>query len=363
MSSPVMTAHERRAEIVRHANSIGIDEAYISRGVDAEVADALQSALRTLAALGAMPVPVTMPQVNAVVSDWAAHCGVEAAVANSATFPARRSEYGPVLAALLDGGLGLSGTDYQRILLARAELTGRMHALMQGVDLLLTPVIPFAVPSLAQLVELRTQPCYRLELMQYTAPFNMSGHPTITLPAGFTREPSVRRAARWRIPARGTARARRACLPECDGLACAAAARRLSGPDPLQTRIQTFADTEPPLHRNIRLIRSRAVRRVGGEQLQFVRQAEVPPGRHVVPPMGPSRAGWRGDLPGGPRLRDDASLGVTAAEPHRLLFAMLEEAIGILGFVLDRRLQRSDPGLRRARAMISRRRKLLQPLC
>ena len=63
-----------------------------------------------------------------------------------------------------------------------------MHALMQDVDLLLTPVIPFTVPSVSQLAELRTQPGYRLELMRYTAPFNMSGHPTITLPAGFTRE-------------------------------------------------------------------------------------------------------------------------------------------------------------------------------
>jgi amidase len=167
---------------------IGIDEADISRGVAPEVTDVLQEALRTLAALGAVPVPVTMPQVDTVVSRCIAHCSVEAAVAHSATFPSRRSEYGPVLAALLDSGLALSGTDYQRILLARAEFTGRMHALMQGVDMLLTPVMPFTVPSLAQLAELRTQPSFQLELLRYTAPFDMSGHPTITLPAGFTHE-------------------------------------------------------------------------------------------------------------------------------------------------------------------------------
>jgi hemoglobin len=34
MSSPVITAHERRAEIQRRANAIGIDEAYISLLVD-----------------------------------------------------------------------------------------------------------------------------------------------------------------------------------------------------------------------------------------------------------------------------------------------------------------------------------------
>jgi amidase len=62
-----------------------------------------------------------------------------------------------------------------------------MHKLMQGVDLLLTPVIPFSVPSLAQLAELRMQPGYRSQLLRYTAPFDKSGHPTITLPAGLAK--------------------------------------------------------------------------------------------------------------------------------------------------------------------------------
>ena len=107
---------------------------------------------------------------------------------HSATFPARRGEYGPTLAALLDAGLALHGTDYQRLLLERADFTGRLNALMQGIDLLLTPVIPFATPSLAVLAELRAQPGYRLQLQRYTVPFDMSGHPTITLPAGMASD-------------------------------------------------------------------------------------------------------------------------------------------------------------------------------
>ncbi len=59
---------------------------------------------------------------------------------------------------------------------------------MQGIDLLVTPVIPFGVPSLEQLAELRTRPGYRLLLSRYTAPFDMSGHPTITLPAGVAHD-------------------------------------------------------------------------------------------------------------------------------------------------------------------------------
>ncbi len=167
---------------------IGIDESYVARDVAPEVAEALQAALRCLVALGATPVSVRMPAVDAVVSGWVPHCAVEAAVAHSATFPARRGEYGPVLADLLDAGLALHGTDYQRLLLERADFTGRLNALMRGIDLLLTPVMPFATPSLAQLAELRAQPGYRLRLQRFTVPFDMSGHPTITLPAGFTRE-------------------------------------------------------------------------------------------------------------------------------------------------------------------------------
>ena len=168
---------------------IGIDDAYVSRDVGAAVTDAFQAALRTLVALGATPVAITLPPVEAMVSAWVPHCGIEAALAHADTFPARRSEYGPMLAQLLDTGLALSGVDYQRMLLARADFTGRMNALMQTIDLLLTPVIPFNVPSLSQLAELRAQPGYRGQLQRFTVPFDMSGQPTLTLPAGFTDEP------------------------------------------------------------------------------------------------------------------------------------------------------------------------------
>lgn len=167
---------------------IGLDEAYATHDVEAPVADALQAMVRTLQGLGARIVPVTMPAVAPTVADWVPLCGLEAAVAHADTFPARRAEYGPVLADLLDTGLALQGTDVQRMLLRRAEFTGRFNALMAGIDLLLMPAIPFAAPSLARVAELRTQPGYRLRLARYTAPFDLSGHPTLTLPSGFTAE-------------------------------------------------------------------------------------------------------------------------------------------------------------------------------
>jgi Asp-tRNA(Asn)/Glu-tRNA(Gln) amidotransferase A subunit family amidase len=80
---------------------IGIDEAYALDDVEPEVAAAVRAARDTFSRLGAQIVSVTMPPVDELVESWVPHCAVEAAVAHSVTFPARRAEYGPMLAALL----------------------------------------------------------------------------------------------------------------------------------------------------------------------------------------------------------------------------------------------------------------------
>ena len=98
------------------------------------------------AAPGASVQEVRFPDATQAVEDWPALCAVETAVAHGATFPARREAYGPGLAGLIDLGLGLSATDYQRLLLRRADFTGRVRALFAQVDLLLVPATAFAAP-------------------------------------------------------------------------------------------------------------------------------------------------------------------------------------------------------------------------
>lgn len=66
------------------------------------------------------------------------------------------------------------------------ELRGRFPRLFQTIDLLLTPVHPFAPLSLAAIRTLGEQPELILKLQRYTAPFNFTGSPTITMPGGFS---------------------------------------------------------------------------------------------------------------------------------------------------------------------------------
>jgi amidase len=165
---------------------IGVDPAWNGDDVDATTQAVLSDAIEVFRTLGAEIVNVRFPDVTQAIADWAANCAVEAAVAHAATYPLRKDEYGPVLASVVEAGRALSGLDYQRILLRRLDLRGRLAALLSTIDLLLTPVHPFAPPTLVMIRTLGEQPELIAKLQRYTCPFDMTGHPTITLPGGFS---------------------------------------------------------------------------------------------------------------------------------------------------------------------------------
>jgi amidase len=165
---------------------IGVDPAWNGDDVDVTTQAVLSEAIEAFRALRAEIVDVRFPDVTQAVADWAPNCAVEAAVAHEATYPSRQDDYGPVLASVIEAGRDLAGLDYQKILLRRLELRGRVAALFGTIDLLLTPVHPFTPPTLAMIRTLGEQPELIAKLQRYTCPFDMTGHPTITLPGGFT---------------------------------------------------------------------------------------------------------------------------------------------------------------------------------
>jgi amidase len=165
---------------------IGLDATWNSDGVDVATQQVLGEAIAAFRALGADIVDVKFPDVRQTVADWVPNCAVEAAVAHEATYPARKDEYGPVLASVIEAGRALSGPAYQKILLRRLELRGRIASLFETIDLLIIPVHPFPPLTLAAIRTLGEQPDLIAKLQEYTCPFDMTGHPTITLPGGFS---------------------------------------------------------------------------------------------------------------------------------------------------------------------------------
>src|SRR5262249_8732666 len=89
---------------------LGIDAAFLSEDTDPQIMTALEAACAALVARGARLVGVTMPSPDRMLEGWVSLCAVEAAVAHRATWPARAADYGPELGALIEQGLGISGT-------------------------------------------------------------------------------------------------------------------------------------------------------------------------------------------------------------------------------------------------------------
>jgi len=165
---------------------IGFDEHYALENVETEVRRAVEATLATVRALGAEIVSLRFPAVDAMTADWGLHCAVETAVAHAETFPTERHRYGPGLAGLIDAGRSLCALDYQKILLRRRDFAGRVLAALAPVDAMLIPAQPFAAPTVARMATLGRVPAELAALIRYTAPFDMSGNPTLTFPVAFT---------------------------------------------------------------------------------------------------------------------------------------------------------------------------------
>jgi amidase len=165
---------------------VGVDETWNRHGSDESTARTVDQAIELVSRLGGDIRPVRFPDPAGVIDDWLPLCGVEAALAHQATYPARNEEYGPTLAGLLDIGRKLSGMDYQRIVLNRIDFRGRLQALFEQIDLLLIPAQAMAAPTNSDMARLGSDAEITAGMLRFTAPFDMSGSPTITLPGGVT---------------------------------------------------------------------------------------------------------------------------------------------------------------------------------
>jgi amidase len=159
------------------------------RGVDADAARALSGAVETMKQAGATIVDVALPgDFDRAGFIWPPLCAVETAFAHENTFPSRASEYGPVLANLIESGRKLSALEFARLQSERAAITGGLVKLLASVDLLLLPALGVPPATIAAMAAAGRDPDLVAARLRYTAPFDLSGQPTLTLPGGMTAD-------------------------------------------------------------------------------------------------------------------------------------------------------------------------------
>lgn len=147
---------------------------------------AVNDATEVFKSLGTDVREIDFPDPMEMLDDWFGVCAVQAACAHEGTYPARKDEYAPALSELLDLGNSLSGLDYHKLQLRRADYRGRLEAVLAGVDFLLIPAMGFITPKVERMEQVDEEMI--LGFHRFTCRFAMAGVPTITMPAAFTRE-------------------------------------------------------------------------------------------------------------------------------------------------------------------------------
>jgi amidase len=164
---------------------VGWDARFVAETTFGEVAGAVERAVRTLAAQGAEVVEVTLPAVEDVLPAWSVLSAAEAAAAHGATYPARAADYGATFRSFLEYAATLSARDYAVWHERRLTWAGALRGVFERVDLLACPSFFMTAPP-ADLIDSRAPFDPALTpFMRFTAPFNFSGSPTLSLPCGF----------------------------------------------------------------------------------------------------------------------------------------------------------------------------------
>ena len=168
---------------------IGLDEKYATNGVDPELAEAVLAGIKVLEGLGAEIVEVQMPDIDSYVPAWPVLCSAEAVAAHQATYPSRRDDYGPWFRGWLDMGAKVTGAEYARANNMRAECNGLIRRVFERIDVLACPSM--IAPPHPVTLEKSYGPMDDMRgtaFQRYTAPYDFSGAPTLSVPCGLNSE-------------------------------------------------------------------------------------------------------------------------------------------------------------------------------
>ncbi|HEY1388221.1 MAG TPA: amidase [Ktedonobacterales bacterium] len=183
----------RSPDVAVRGARIGVPTSYFFHPIDPEIEAAVRAAIAAFVSLGATVVELAMP---AALDDFfGVYRGVQRPEAytwhsDMGWLTTRADRYTPTVRANLEAGAEISAKEYIHAQQARRAFTTEMLALMEQVDVLLTPTMALPAPLADESdTPLRAGGEIVPEgNLRCTFPFNMTGQPALSLPCGFTAQ-------------------------------------------------------------------------------------------------------------------------------------------------------------------------------
>lgn len=154
---------------------------------DPEVAEVAERAARAFADLGCELVEVEKVLDADPVDLWVSEFYAGVGVRLKKPLAEQRELLDPAVAEILKDALRQTSEEYYTNVFRRYELREKLRVFFEQFDLLLTPSLPCAAFD----VGLNTPPQHAdrniVSWVYYTYPFNLTGQPAASIPAGFTR--------------------------------------------------------------------------------------------------------------------------------------------------------------------------------
>ncbi len=164
---------------------LAMPSGYFSEQVDPEILNAVQEATGVLADCGAAIVrePRNVPFAEDSFQTNRTVLSAEAATFHRERLQTRAGDFGADVLMRLRSGAGISTADYAWARRRQVELRRSLELYFSEVDLLAMPTTRAVAPRFKSNGIAMAQ-----HLTAFTAPFNLTGFPAISLPCGLTRE-------------------------------------------------------------------------------------------------------------------------------------------------------------------------------
>src|SRR5690625_1116922 len=164
--------------------TLAIPRGYALDGIAPEVATAFNTASAIISVLFEVEpndVPLDWETATEV---WDVIAAAELAASHRDLYAKSSAVYGSALSAFIGAGNNVTIDDYINASIDRSAVSEEINAQLQGVDFLLVPALSRVNRTVAQMSGLGGNSFDKADLMRFTAPFNLSGYPSVAFPIG-----------------------------------------------------------------------------------------------------------------------------------------------------------------------------------